>query len=1282
MLRETNYRDEDDYGTTRAERSRAALRPDYIQMDERSLPDLLSRAVSYAENIRFVEGPGALIGAGEAVHTWAELLSSDEAMLLARIQTTELAGYDEAMEHHLVAFQRATTVAEKYAALGGIVTALVDLTTLLFDWERYARALLGWQGQHRLHREIERALRDDLGTQLAGFWGVLDELDGADQLPKAIRHRLEPLKTSWQDLPGAAPLALGRQESTEDWLYQAGFRLREYYRQLYFTLSYVRDLSADLLQQSLHQNDHQPQTSLLIAFLELFGLAQKDLNGFTRRHLDYYYRGVLGGSPRGGGPGRVIVALNTSGDGPAITVPTGTLLEAGLTDEGDPIRFRTLRDLSVSPATVAELRTLYVSKNPLVDTGSSYRLVTAVYAAPIANSADGLGAEFAPGAERSWPILGEDQFDLGSEERRMRTAELGFALATSVLRLGEGERFVRLRLAFDAYSFSSLTGLLEDMQENADGTESLAEVFQRVLGPVFRLAVTTGEGWHTLPKFSLLPPEGEDWSRPELSFEFTLPPAAPPLVGYDAEVHGPGFTTNWPVLRVGINAMGPLYGYSFLQDLKLDKVDIEARVIGLRTLTGYNGQGLLETSLPFAPFGPLPQRNSYLLIGHTELFDKPLASVTLRLKWGGLPAQPGGFTTYYQGYDRDINTDAFGFQLSALVDFAFQPSRQDERRRVPMFTATLPLDSLDEDLTVDIDRADLERMRFRPTYGLDELPEFGTATQTGYFRLGYTGPDMAFGHLLYPRLFAEIIARNARPQPFSLLQSAVQPESEPLPNEPYTPFLDHLALDYSAHATIDLRPEHLRNNDPAADDRLYRLQAFGTEEIYAAGHLRSPYLVPQYEAEGYLFIGLRDLRAPQTISLFFDIHDGKVISRRDQITLTWSYRRGQDWVEFPADALLSDGTAQFSTRGLVEIRCPRALGEPVDGLHWLRVAGSGNLHIPGRCTQVQGNAVEAALVVPDLADNEVSATITPGEISGLASPIPGVDAVSQLTPLYGGLPGEGAGAFDVRTSERLRHKGRAITKWDIERIVLARFRDLHQVKCIGPRQYPNEVKVGQALVVIVPQARPGQDRPVAGYHLLEQVTQLLGSLDSQFSEPRVINPRYESLKINCAIKLTPGGWEERGRIWRELHERVRSLICPWREGGKLPLGGSVSKTEVLGVISGHPEVRYVTGFSMVQIYEEGDRTHQIRDTARRGTSQETLKASRPYSVLIPVAEHQFTFLQHDEYQHPTANSIDTMQVGADFIIESDNSDDQFENPPDLHHRPPPDDDDYLYLSSP
>lgn len=192
--------------------------------------------------------------------------------------------------------------------------------------------------------------------------------------------------------------------------------------------------------QKLNGNQRtEPHYALFQAFLELFSIAQADLNTLTKRHLDFYYQEVLRLKEKSPVPDQVFVifklAKHVAESGHLIE--KGTRLKAGSDALGNNVFYTTSQDIVINKAQVAGLKGLYK------DSGLSR-----MYSSPIANSKDGLGAEIESDTP-SW-------LPFGNNERA--NANIGFAIASPILNLKEGTRNVKL-----FFEFREITRAQEDV---------------------------------------------------------------------------------------------------------------------------------------------------------------------------------------------------------------------------------------------------------------------------------------------------------------------------------------------------------------------------------------------------------------------------------------------------------------------------------------------------------------------------------------------------------------------------------------------------------------------------------------------------------------------------------------------------------------------------------------------------------------------------------------------------------------------------------------------------
>jgi len=100
----------------------------------------------------------------------------------------------------------------------------------------------------------------------------------------------------------------------------------------------------------------RPHFALLLVFIRLLRHQRQLLNALPARHLDHYNRERLGFRPRAGEPDRVTVAFTLVEEAPVSVLPAGSLLRAGVDDEGEERLYRTLTELALNHARVRRLR--------------------------------------------------------------------------------------------------------------------------------------------------------------------------------------------------------------------------------------------------------------------------------------------------------------------------------------------------------------------------------------------------------------------------------------------------------------------------------------------------------------------------------------------------------------------------------------------------------------------------------------------------------------------------------------------------------------------------------------------------------------------------------------------------------------------------------------------------------------------------------------------------------------------------------------------------------------
>lgn len=699
--------------------------------------------------------------------------------------------------------------------------------------------------------------------------------------------------------------------------------------------------------------------------------------------------------------------------------------------------------------------------------------------------------------------------------------------------------------------------------------------------------LTTADGWLDKHVTSL------DVEGQEIRLQVTLDGNDPAITGYDPGVHEHRFDTTQPVLLVLLQHDDQPWDYPKLAGLHAAQLEVEVDVKGLRPPAVSTDHGTVDTSKPFLAFGAAPAKSSSLVIGAREALGKPLEELTLHLTYQNQPVASGA----------SLPT----LSLQYLNDGRWQPP--DGTLAGP-FDLPGPADALA--LSYPVTAAQLQDLEQpRPAVPAPAPDEPLTAASTaGFVRLVLDG---GFGTDTYPVALAKFLTGD---------------DTEPA--APVLPTVVDLTLDYGARQVVAL------DTPSEADGHLFHITAFG--HTTATGPSGVP-LLPQFrvgadDTQGELYLGVRDLRPPATLSLLFQVADGTanpLVVKPDE-HLQWAWLHGNDWEPFPADAV-GDATAGLLASGIVTLAVPADadLAHTLlpDGLHWIRVAVASRTDAVSRLRLVAAQAVRATSARREDGSYAHTGDLPAGTVTKLDPPQAAVKAVTQPHAMFGGRPDETEESFSTRVSERLRHKDRAIALWDYERLVLEAFPDLYQVRCLNHTRYEpteagtgsySELAPGHVTVVTIPDLRRPNPldplRPATSLRLLSQVEQFLVGRMSCFATLHVRNPQFEEVRVDLRARFRGGADETLTR--KRLQDEITAFLSPWAFRDERPsFNGVVRKSVLVDFVEERPYVDFVTD---VKLFHRLPGTPEGVD----GPDLTQVVGSRAVSILVSVPSHRHT----------------------------------------------------------
>jgi len=972
----------------------------------------------------------------------------------------------------------------------------------------------------------------------------------------------------------------------------------------------VSDSSRALEATFTGRDDHLPHYALFLAFLRLFMYARQGANTLTGRHLDFYYREILRLKEKPAQPGHAHLLVQLATQVTQHLFAAGELFQAGKDDLGKDAFFANDRDMVANQASVDSLRTVYRHGDELVGVASPSAIDQGrIYASPVANSSDGLGAPLSSEDQSFQPFNNKIYQDGALAEIDMPKAEVGFAVASHYLLLAQGTRTLEITFHTPVTVYADYTGFVT-------------------------CYFTSPKGWLSKPA-SVFASDTDG-----LMLVVELSGADPAIVPYSPDTHGYNFATALPVMLVKLDQQETApYSYAALKDTVITGLTIDVWVQGLKTLAAANDFGPVDTSKPFQPFGASPATNASFTIGSKEVFQKKLMSATLNVQWQKAPAPYGG---------KQVNA-----VTQYLQGGVWQHYQDDPQASVTSSSFTLFGTPQSPDSTPFTDLPDLSANEY-----------YSSAALNGFVRLTLSDD---FGQSDYEQALIDYIKRvtdndpnndGTKPVPptgpfvaeMTLDYGAYQEIALNAPDQEGFDSRNALFLHLAPFGYAEQHP-FLKGAAGAADETIYLLPQFSHRNLLDP---KLPAGQPvEHEAEFY--IGVSNLQPPENLAVLFQVADGTAdpLSVKPNPHINWSYLKGNEWQPFAKEDV-EDLTGELIDSGIVTFTVPRDAASDNTllpaGMHWFRGAVAGKSDSVCRLIMVAAQALSATFA--DLGNDPAfpAKVLPPGTVAKLDQPDAEVKSITQPFPTFGGRGQEAPADFYTRVAERLRHKDRAIALWDYEHLVLEAFPEVYRVKCLNHTQYDpdatgagiyREIAPGHVTVVTIPdqQFHNLRDplRPYTSLGLLEQIDAFLRERLNCFVQLHVKNPQFEEVKVSCKV-IFAQGYDESFYL-KQLQQALIRFLSPWAfpGGGSPTFGGKIYKAVLINFVENLPYVNCVTDFRLFHSYFDAD--------GNPGTEEaDEVTGSKGVSILVSARQHDLQAINPAE--QPTTGEICGCEVQA------------------------------------
>lgn len=950
----------------------------------------------------------------------------------------------------------------------------------------------------------------------------------------------------------------------------------------------------------------EPSAALYTVFAKLLGRVQERVNALPGQRIDFYFRTVLGERPNEAHGDHAHVVFPVELEGFNHKLPKGTRFIAGTNRDGETIEFESVNNASLNDVQVQKIYTLAVPEKGIPT-------ISEIPAYTPSQALD--NKDLVP-----YPLFGMTRS--GDRAADSESARLGFAISSRLLYLNDGVRQIKVKLVFEA---ESVKGTLLECGQSP-------ELFLKVFASAFHISLTTAEGWYDVDGYQVESRVIDTHCEANcIGLILQLSDMAPAIVNCDPAIHGTEYNLSGPAMRIIVKPHASYNPWETLRNLSLRKVTLQAHVTGSKRLALSNDIGPLSMNAPVQPFGPIPAVGNSLVVGCEEIRGKRLSSFEIHGNWRGLP-RSRDFCDWYRQYPNAPLTRDFKVSVSALLGGYWFPYHSQTPLLQDLFQSEA--DAISDKLTISCDSA-LGGRTFEQQYDAEDF-EFTPSSRDGFFKIKLVGPENAFLHQEYSKVLCGNLMQQA-------LRKNLGKELE-LPNQPYTPELENLSVNYTATAEINLR--HADNSD----GKVLFLRPWGVSE---KSHLKLQ--------GGALFLGLSPTAASKNVNLYFQLNrDSDNIYEEGEIGFVWAYLGANGWTRISPDNILYNTTANFTTSGIVSITLPKDLSTGSEmmpkGLCWIRLEPQGNWRHCSRLFSVYAQAVEVVRRKGFGQKNSFE-HCKPGSINELAQSISGLSEVYQLEESFGGEPEEDREEMQTRVAEFLYHRNRSLTARDCERMILEKFPEVHLVKCFAglSPENPKEPTPGHMLVVPVsPLYKDGRSiwDPRLSGKTLEDIMSFVKQKCSPFAKISVMNPQFEKIQVRCNVDFINDN--DDGEHLQDLNRQINDYLSPWNSGNSAHFfGWALNKEHLRMFIQNLPYVESIQDFSVLRISSRDHSEYSMEESGE--SSSDFIRGTTPWSILTPMKKHFLNVVEKNEDMRDITIGYGDLEIGSTFIIQRRNN---------------------------
>jgi hypothetical protein len=342
--------------------------------------------------------------------------------------------------------------------------------------------------------------------------------------------------------------------------------------------------------------------------------------------------------------------------------------------------------------------------------------------------------------------------------------------------------------------------------------------------------------------------------------------------------------------------------------------------------------------------------------------------------------------------------------------------------------------------------------------------------------------------------------------------------------------------------------------------------------------------------------------------------------------------------------ILSDTTRGLKQTGIILLNLPEDMSSrnatmPKDN-YWIMIAVKDRAENFDQILNIRTNGVSCTLLMKNSDELEKVEKIPPLSITTPLKKIKEIKKIEQPNSSFGGRPTETTDDYFLRVSEKLRHKMRGVSAWDIERIILEQFPEIYKVKCLQHVDANNRIRPGRVHVIVIPFVNPRREtkilKPFVTNSTLTTIKEYIQKLTSPHVKLIVTNPEYEEIKIVAQINFS--SQVDAGLYIKKMQTDLQYFLSPWafRENNDIQLGSKLYRSSIIEFIESRPYVNFISTIQVLTNNTVID--EQVIDVDEK-------------TIIISSEEHQIEAISSDGSRCQANQGIEEMIIDINFEVQ-------------------------------